>query len=79
MLQPDIYRLMQQTEQSFPAGNIYNILFHPSRRRNRIEFVDDFPNKAEVISSLQIHPHGWSALSRNINAEESEDVSIEQK
>ncbi|XP_045472959.1 DDB1- and CUL4-associated factor 10 [Harmonia axyridis] len=70
---PDIYRLMQLTEQNFPAGNIFNFLFHPSRRRNRIEFIDDFPNKSEVISSLQIHPHGWSALSRNINGDENQD------
>ncbi|KAK9879902.1 hypothetical protein WA026_008403 [Henosepilachna vigintioctopunctata] len=72
---PNLYRLMQLTEQNFPAGNIYNYLFHPSRRRNRVEFIDDFPNKADVISSLQVHPYGWSALSRNINAEEIEDFT----
>ncbi|KAJ8933926.1 hypothetical protein NQ314_013682 [Rhamnusium bicolor] len=42
-------------------------------KRNRIEFVDDFPNEAEVISSLQIHPHGWCAVSRNISGEEIEE------
>lgn len=67
---------MQISDQCFPVGTIYNYLFSPSRKRNRIEFIDDFPNEAEVISSLQIHPHGWSAVSRNINGDENDEVSL---
>ncbi|CAH1170514.1 unnamed protein product [Phaedon cochleariae] len=70
---PSLYRLMQISDQCFPVATIYNSLFSPSRRRNRIEFIEDFPNEAEVISSLQIHPHGWCAVSRNMNAEDDEE------
>lgn len=66
---------MQISDQCFPVGTIYNYLFSPNRARNRIEFIDDFPNKAEVISSLQIHPHGWCAVSRNIDGDETEEVN----
>lgn len=72
---PNLYRLMQISDQNFPIGSVFNFLFHPSRQRNRIEFIDDFPNDAEVISSLQVHPHGWSALTRNLSIEENEEVS----
>lgn len=70
---PNLYRLMQTSDQSFPVATRYNYLFNPSRTRNRIEFIDDFPNDAEVISSLQVHPHGWSVASRNLNSEENEE------
>lgn len=66
---------MQSQDQSFPAATMSNHLFAMSRDRNRIEFIDDFPNRAEVISSLQIHPMGWCAVSRNVNAGENEEVS----
>lgn len=65
---------MQSGDQSFPAATMSNHLFAMSRDRNRIEFIDDFPNQAEVISSLQIHPMGWCAVSRNVNAGENEEV-----
>ncbi|XP_060528070.1 DDB1- and CUL4-associated factor 10 homolog isoform X2 [Cylas formicarius] len=71
--QPNLYRLMQMSDQSFPVATPYNHLFNPHRKRNRIEFIDDFPNEAEAISSLQIHPHGWSAVSRNLNGSENEE------
>ncbi|VEN39276.1 unnamed protein product [Callosobruchus maculatus] len=70
---PNLYRLMQISDQCFPVGTIYNYLFSTTRKRNRIEFIDDFPNEAAVISSLQIHPHGWCAVSRNLNEEENEE------
>ncbi|XP_050300905.1 uncharacterized protein LOC126739320 [Anthonomus grandis grandis] len=70
---PNLYRLMQTSEQCFPVATTYNYLFDPKRTRNRIEFIDDFPNESEVISSLQIHPHGWAAVSRNLNSEENEE------
>lgn len=44
-------------------------------RKNRVELVSDFPNDAEVISSLQIHPQGWCALSRNISYDESTEFT----
>lgn len=75
-LQPNLYRLMQVTEQTFPVATMFNYLFTLSRGRNRLEYIDDFPNEAEVISSLQIHPMGWCALSRNVNAEENEEVGF---
>lgn len=64
---------MQLSEQAFPAATMYNYLFHQSRSRNRVEFIDDFPNEAEVISSIQIHPMGWNALSRNVSCEEDQE------
>ncbi|CAG9770891.1 unnamed protein product [Ceutorhynchus assimilis] len=70
---PNLYRLMQTSEQCFPIATTFNHLFSQSKTRNRIEFIDDFPNNADVISSLQIHPHGWSAVSRNLNDEENEE------
>lgn len=67
---------MQTSDQNFPVGAIFNYLFNPSRKKNRIEFIEDFQNDAEVISSLQIHPHGWCALSRNLDGTETEEVSL---
>ncbi|CAH0554462.1 unnamed protein product [Brassicogethes aeneus] len=70
---PNLYRLMQTSDQNFPVGTIFNYLFNPNRKRNRIEFIEDFQNDAEVISSLQIHPHGWCAVSRNLDCTETEE------
>lgn len=73
---PNLYRLMQASEQCFPVATSYNYLFNPKRKRNRIEFIDDFPNEAEVISSLQIHPYGWCAVSRNLNEDETDEWTV---
>lgn len=61
--------------QLLPTAVKYNHLF--VRKRNRVELVSDFPlrNDAEVISSLQIHPQGWCALSRNVSYDESSEVN----
>ncbi|XP_034232091.1 DDB1- and CUL4-associated factor 10 homolog isoform X2 [Thrips palmi] len=69
---PNMYRLMQQSQTTIPAASVFTSLFSKKRKRNRIEFVTDFPthNDPEVVSSLQIHPQGWCALSRNISHEE---------
>ncbi|XP_037303013.1 DDB1- and CUL4-associated factor 10 homolog isoform X1 [Manduca sexta] len=66
---PNLYRLMQMSQQMIPIAAMYDHLFDSSRKENRVEFVADFPedNDAEVVSALQIHPQGWSALSRNIS------------
>uniref|UniRef100_A0A8D8Y994 DDB1- and CUL4-associated factor 10 homolog n=1 Tax=Cacopsylla melanoneura TaxID=428564 RepID=A0A8D8Y994_9HEMI len=72
---PNMYRLMQLSDTALPMAFEYHHLFSKGRTRNRVEFITDFPfgDEAEVISSLQIHPHGWCALSRNIsNSERSE-------
>lgn len=73
-----MYRLMQQSQTTIPAASAFTSLFSKKRKRNRIEFVSDFPvhNDAEVVSSLQIHPQGWCALSRNISHEELSEVCI---
>ncbi|KAK4875079.1 hypothetical protein RN001_011501 [Aquatica leii] len=70
---PNLYRLMQLSDQTFPSATVFNHLFNQNRKSNRLEFIDDFPNEAEVISSLQIHPMGWCALSRSITADENEE------
>ncbi|VVD01007.1 unnamed protein product [Leptidea sinapis] len=60
---------MQMSQQLIPIAAMYDHLFEPNRKENRLEFVSDFPygNDAKVISALQIHPQGWCALSRNIS------------
>ncbi|KAK7863787.1 hypothetical protein R5R35_005403 [Gryllus longicercus] len=44
----------------------WNHFLSPRRRRNRVEIVADYPDVRgiNVISSLEIHPRGWSAVSR---------------
>lgn len=64
---------MVNSDETFPSATAFNYLFYKDRKANRLEFIDDFPNDAEVISSLQIHPQGWCALSRNIDATEKEE------
>lgn len=75
LFKPSIYRLMQLSEQNFPAGNMYYYYFQPCRATNRVEFIEDFPNKCEVICSLQIHPHGWCSVSRNINSLDTDEFT----
>lgn len=74
---PNLYRLMQTSHQLIPIAALYDHLFDEKRKENRIEFVSDFPdgNDAKVVSSLQIHPLGWSALSRNISHDDRSEVS----
>ncbi|GFR59070.1 DDB1- and CUL4-associated factor 10 [Elysia marginata] len=42
------------------------------RKRNRVEFMSDFPegDKAVSISTMQVHPQGWCIVSRNTTADE---------
>ncbi|XP_076630424.1 DDB1- and CUL4-associated factor 10 homolog [Colletes latitarsis] len=72
---PNMYRLMQSSQTTIPNLENFTHLFSQSRIYNRVEFVTDFPvgDNADIISSLQVHPQGWCALSRNVsNGEESE-------
>ncbi|CAB3248910.1 unnamed protein product [Arctia plantaginis] len=72
---PNLYRLMQMSQQLIPIAAMYDHLFDSSRKENRVEFVSDFPdgNDAEVVSALQVHPQGWSALSRNISHDDKSE------
>ncbi|XP_055544848.1 DDB1- and CUL4-associated factor 10 homolog [Wyeomyia smithii] len=74
---PNLYRLMQLRQQFIPNAARYDHAFSKKQKYNRVELVSDFPegNDAEVISSLQIHPQGWCALSRNISYDESSEWS----
>ncbi|XP_043210498.1 DDB1- and CUL4-associated factor 10-like [Amphibalanus amphitrite] len=72
---PSLYKLMQISKTPFPAAARYTHLFDTSRRRNRIEFITDFPegNEAEMIASLAMHPLGWCVASRNTSSEEASE------
>uniref|UniRef100_A0A6B2EM11 Putative wd40 repeat-containing protein n=1 Tax=Phlebotomus kandelakii TaxID=1109342 RepID=A0A6B2EM11_9DIPT len=74
---PNLHRLMQLGRQLIPFASRFHHLFLRSQKHNRVELVSDFPegNDAEVISSLQIHPLGWCALSRNISYDESSEFT----
>lgn len=61
--------------QYIPYAATFDHIFSKAMKKNRVELASDFPaeNEAEVISSLQIHPQGWCALSRNISYDESSE------
>jgi len=73
-----MYRLMQLSQTTIPMAADFTHLFSHQRKTNRVEFVTDFPtgDDAEVVSSLQIHPQGWCALSRNISNDENSEVGL---
>ena len=73
LFQPNMYRIMQMSGQPLPAALKLTKLFHA--KRNRVEFIEDFPenNEAEVISSLLLHPQGWVAVSRNLSADDESE------
>ncbi|CAB0012685.1 unnamed protein product [Nesidiocoris tenuis] len=72
---PNMYRLMQLSRTTIPVAANFTHLFSKRRKKNRIEFLTDFPDgdDAEVVSSLQVHPQGWCALSRNISNDENSE------
>ncbi|XP_066998170.2 DDB1- and CUL4-associated factor 10 homolog [Anabrus simplex] len=72
---PNMYRLMQLSKAPLPSVAKYSYLFSEHRRTNRVEFVSDFPpgDDAEVVSSLQVHPHGLCMVSRNISYDENSE------
>ena len=67
---------MQISGEPMPSAFNFTHLFHA--KRNRVEFISDFvpSNDAEVISSLQLHPQGWVAVSRNISSDEQSEVTM---
>ena len=50
--QPSLYKLMQISKTPFPAAARYTHLFDTSRRRNRIEFITDFPEGGSLPGRL---------------------------
>ena len=70
---PNMYRLMQLSGQAKSVAVQYTPLFHAMR--NRVEFICDFADddEAEIISSLQLHPQGWVAVSRNVSSDDSSE------
>lgn len=53
-LQPNVYRLMQLGRQYIPTAAKFDHVFSKKMKKNRVELVSDFPNDAEVITSLQV-------------------------
>ena len=72
-----MYRLLQLSNKPIAMALNYTHLFHS--KRNRVEIISDFApsNDAEIISSLQIHPQGWVAVSRNVSSDDQSEVIIE--
>ncbi|VVC37405.1 Hypothetical protein CINCED_3A024100 [Cinara cedri] len=70
---PNMYRLMQLSKTTIPNAAAHTHMF--TRKRNRVEFIVDFPRNddAEIISSIQIHPEGWNVLSRNVTTDEQSE------
>lgn len=68
---PNMYRLMQRSKTPLRLGLMYNHVFE--QEKNRVEFLADWPtgNDANIISSLQVHPQGWCAISRNTDTSEN--------
>ena len=70
---PNMYRLMQISGKPLPVAVQYTPLIHA--KRNRVQYICDFPknNEAEIISSLQVHPQGWVAVSRNVSSDDKSE------
>lgn len=70
---PKMYRWRASERAAYHAGDCSG--HHFTARRNRVELICDFPseNDAEIISSLQVHPHGWCVLSRNTSRHEKSE------
>jgi WD repeat-containing protein 32 len=74
---PTSYRLMQ-LNQSHGRCKRHNLSHIFTSKRNRVEFVTDFPlgDEAGLIASLEVHPQGWCIASRNTAEDESTEVRI---
>ncbi|KAL1423299.1 hypothetical protein MTO96_021277 [Rhipicephalus appendiculatus] len=70
---PKMYRWRASEKAAYHIGDCSG--HHFTARRNRVELICDFPseNDAEIISSLQVHPHGWCVLSRNTSRNEKSE------
>lgn len=75
---PNMYRLLQWSGDPLRVALNSTPLFHA--KRNRVELVSDFApgHDPEVVSSLQLHPMGWVAASRNVSPDPSRNATTEQ-
>ena len=71
--QPNIYRLMQKSNQEMQQAIAANHMFR--RARNRVELVGDFYENSEMITALEVHPHARCVASRSTTAGSSAEVS----
>ena len=60
-----MYRLMQLSQTTIPVAANFTHLFSNQRKKNRIEFLTDFPDgdDAEVVSSLQVILYFYVSIS----------------
>ncbi|XP_054167408.1 DDB1- and CUL4-associated factor 10-like [Oppia nitens] len=71
---PELYRLMQDNcNYGIDIGSWINHLF--AAKRNRVELISDFPSedKNGYITTLNVHPFGWSVLSRNTTEDDTSE------
>jgi hypothetical protein len=68
---PNMYRVLQMSGNPLRVALNSTPLFHA--KRNRVELVSDFQpgNAPDIVSSLQLHPQGWVAVSRNVSSDET--------
>ena len=55
---------MQISQTQISMATSFSHLF--TSKQNRIELISDFPNDAEVISALQVHPFDWCVYTLSI-------------
>lgn len=65
---------MQISQTQISMATSFSHLF--SSKRNRIELISDFPNDAEVISALQVHPFDWCVVTRNTSNLEKAEFTV---
>lgn len=68
---PNMYRMLQMSGNPMKLPLAHTPLFHS--KRNRVELISDFPNEADLVSSLQVHPQGFVAVSRNITSDHTSE------
>jgi len=68
---PNMYRMLQMSGNPMKLPLAHTPLFHA--KRNRVELISDFPNEADLVSSLQVHPQGFVAVSRNITSDHTSE------
>ena len=68
---PNMYHVMQNCQWSSMQAYNYHHLF--TAARNRVELISDFPaqDDAGMVTSLELHPQGWCAVSRNTSSDEN--------
>jgi len=61
-----MYRLMQLSKTTIPNAAAHTHMF--TRKRNRVEFIVDFPRNddAEIISSIQVYIYIFFFIFQNV-------------